>query len=93
MHCISPGGHDAGIDVNEAVLAAARDRCDEFLHVSFKQGDITDLPVADASNDLVIAKQVLSEISDITSALNELYRVLKRNGRDAVNGRRQANTR
>lgn len=81
---ITAEGHVTGIDVNDAVLAAARDRCEEFPQVSFKQGDITDLPVADASYDLAIAKQVFSEISDINSALNELYRVLKPTGRVAV---------
>lgn len=77
-------GQITGIDLNEEVLAAAKDRCSEFSHVSFKQGDITDLPVADESYDLAIAKQVLSEITDIDAALNELYRVIKRNGRVAV---------
>ena len=81
---ITEEGDITGIDLNEEVLAAARDRCGDFPKVSFKQGDITDLPVADESFDLALAKQVLSEITDVESALNELHRVIKRNGRVAV---------
>ncbi|WP_157972600.1 methyltransferase domain-containing protein [Saliphagus sp. LR7] len=81
---ITEEGHITGIDLNEEVLTTARDRCSDFPQVSFKQGDITDLPVADESYDLAIAKQVFSQITDVESALDELHRVLKRNGRVAV---------
>lgn len=81
---ITEEGSITGIDLNEEVLAAARDRCSDLPQVSFRQGDITDLPVADESYDLAVAKQVLSEISDVKSALNELHRVVKRNGQVAV---------
>lgn len=84
---ITEEGRITGIDLNEEVLAAARDRCSDFPHISFKQGDITDLPVADESYDLAIAKQVFSQISDVESALDELHRVLKSTGRVAVTGR------
>lgn len=77
-------GRVTGIDVNEEVLAAARDRCGDSPRVSFKRGDITDLPVADDSYDLAIAKQVLSAVPDTESALEELFRVVKPGGRVAV---------
>jgi ubiquinone/menaquinone biosynthesis C-methylase UbiE len=81
---VTEDGNITGIDPNEEVLAAARDRCEDFSQVSFTRGDITDLPVADESYDLAIAKQVFSEISDVESALNELHRVIERGGRVAV---------
>lgn len=81
---VTAEGSITGIDLNEEVLAAARDRCGDLSQVSFEQGDITDLPVADESYDLAIAKQVLSEVSDVESALDELRRVLERDGRVAV---------
>lgn len=77
-------GSVTGIDVNEKVLAAARDRCGDLPQVSFEQGDITDLPVADDSYDLAVAKQVLSEVSDIEAALHELFRVVEPGRRVAV---------
>lgn len=81
---ITEKGNITGIDPNEEVLSAARDRCDELPQVSFHQGDITDLPVSDESYDLAIAKQVLSQVSDVNRALNELHRVIKPNGRVAI---------
>lgn len=83
---IGDEGSVTGIDVNEKVLAAANDRCDDLPQVSFKQGDITDLPVTDESYDVVIAKQVLSEVSDPKAALDELFRVVNPGGRVAVTG-------
>lgn len=79
-------GSVTGIDINEKVLAAARDRCTSFPQVSFVQGDITNLPIADESYDLVTAKQVLSEVSEPKSALDELFRVVTPDGRVAVTG-------
>lgn len=77
-------GQITGIDLNESVLDAAKDRCGHLPQVSFQQGDATDLPVADDSYDLAIAKQVLMAVSDVEAALDELYRVLKPGGRVAV---------
>lgn len=77
-------GSVTGIDVNEEVLAAARDRCGKLTQVSFQHGDVTDLPVVDESYDLAIAKQVLQFVDDIDSALDELFRVLKPGGRIAI---------
>ncbi len=81
---IGEDGRITGIDVNEEILAAARERCADSPQVSFDYGDITDLPVEDGSYDLVVAKQVLSEVSDIGAALRELHRVTAPGGRVAV---------
>lgn len=81
---VGEDGHITGLDVNGAVLAAARDRCAGVPHVSFVQGDITALPVAAERYDLVVAKQVLSAVSDVKTALAELSRVVKSDGRVAV---------
>lgn len=83
---IGEEGSVTGIDVDEQVLAAAKDRCGDLPQVSFKQGDITDLPIEDESYDLAVAKQVLYAISDLDTALNELFRVVKPGGRVAVTG-------
>lgn len=77
-------GEITGIDINEEVLTAARDRCGDLPQMSFEQGDILDLPVADESYDLAIAKQVLYAVSDIEAALAELFRVIAPGGRVAV---------
>lgn len=79
-------GRVTGIDVNQDVLAAARDRCRDLPQVSFHLGDVTDLPVADESLNLAVAKQVLVGVSDVESALAELFRVLEPGGRVAITG-------
>lgn len=83
---IGDGGKVTGVDVNDRVLAAADERCGDLQNVSHLHGDATELPVADGSYDLAIAKQVLTAVSDAESALDELYRVLESGGRLAVTG-------
>lgn len=83
-HRVGEGGTVTGIDVNEAVLAAAEDRCGDLPQVSFEQGSGTDLPAPAGSYELAIAKQVLSAISDVESVLEELFRVVTSGGRAAV---------
>lgn len=81
---VGEGGQITGIDVNERVLAAAEERCGDLPNVSHLHGDATDLPVADGSYDLAIAKQVLTAVDDVETALSELRRVLQPGGRLAV---------
>ena len=81
---VGESGHVHGIDIDEETLALAADRCAEMPQVTFEQGDATDLPVADASFDVAVAKQVYQFIDDIEAAVNELHRVLRPCGRAAV---------
>lgn len=77
-------GHVHGIDIDEETLAIAEDRCGDLPQVTLKQGDATALPVADASYDAAVAKQVYQFIDDIDAAMSELHRVLRPGGRAAV---------
>lgn len=81
---VGEGGRVHGIDTNGAVLAAARERCQDRPQCSWTRGDATRLPVADASFDVVVAKQVLQFVPDVEAALGELWRVLEPGGRAAV---------
>lgn len=81
---VGKAGSVTGADVNEDVLAEARDRCGSLPQVSFQQGDVTDLPVADNGYDVAIAKQMLQFVDDVDAALDELFRVLKPGGTVAV---------
>lgn len=81
---LGESGQTTGVDVNEHVLAAAEERCADLPDVSHLHGDATDLPVADGSYDLAIAKQVLMAVPDVEAALDELHRVLRPGGRLAV---------
>lgn len=73
-----------GVDVNEGVLAAARERCDDLPQVTFELGDATAIPIAEGSFDVAVAKQVYQFVPDVESAVDELHRVLAPGGRAAV---------
>lgn len=77
-------GHVHGIDIDEETLASAEDRCGDLPQVTLERGDATDLPVADESYDVAVAKQVYQFVDDIDAAVSELHRVLCPGGRAAV---------
>lgn len=77
-------GRIHGIDINEATLDSAEERCADLPQVSFEYGDATDIPVPDERYDVAVAKQVYQFIPDVDTALDELRRVLKPGGRAAV---------
>lgn len=81
---VGPAGRITAIDVNSPVVEAAQERSGGLPQVSFAQGDIRTLPVADGAFEVAVAKQVLSEIEEVEAALGELYRVLAPGGRLAV---------
>jgi arsenite methyltransferase len=70
-----------GVDVSEAV-DVARHRCAERgLAGGFLQADITDLPLHDASVDLIFSEGVLHHTNSTEGALKSLSRLLKVGGR------------
>lgn len=77
-------GAVCGVDISEAMLAAARSHCARQLWVEFRHADATQLPFADDSFDAVISTQVLEYVPDVTAAIAEIHRVLRPGGRIAV---------
>lgn len=64
---------------------ARRDEVDEISsRLSFSRGSATDLPVADASVDLVWCRDVLVHVADLDRAYAEFARVLRPGGRAIV---------
>ncbi|NTF17328.1 methyltransferase domain-containing protein [Agrobacterium rubi] len=66
-----------GIDPSTGMLSEASVRCDE-AHLSV--GGLDDLPYSDGAFDLVVCARVLSHVADLTTALNELVRVVAPGG-------------
>jgi SAM-dependent methyltransferase len=77
---VGPGGSVVGVDASPPMLALAAKRTEGHDNVSFHQGDVTALPVADADFDRALSVQVLEYVTDIPAALAELHRVLKPGG-------------
>jgi arsenite methyltransferase len=78
---VGPEGTVVGVDTSSPMLALAAKRCEGHSNVSFSEGDVTALPVADADFDRALSVQVLEYVDDIPAALAELFRVLRPGGR------------
>ena len=77
-------GRVCGVDLSDAMLAIARERCADQAQVEFERADASQLPYPDESFDAVVSTQVFEYIADIPKALAELRRVLRPGGRVAI---------
>ncbi len=88
MDCLLAGrrvgthGRVVGVDMTDAMLDVARTSARQAVmpHVEFAFGEITDLPIDDASVDLAISNGVINLAVDKPAVFRELYRVLKPGG-------------
>jgi arsenite methyltransferase len=78
---VAPEGSVVGVDASAPMLALAAKRCEGHDNVSFREGDVTALPLADADFDRALSVQVLEYVADVPAALGELLRVLRPRGR------------
>jgi SAM-dependent methyltransferase len=82
---VGEAGSVCGVDLNEAMLAVARDAgWGVRPPIDWRQGDAAALPVDDESADVVTCQQALQFLPDREAALRELRRVLVPGGRVAV---------
>ena len=75
-------GHSVhGLDVNEGLLAFARERAAAArLAIDFQHGSAEALPFADASMDVCLVPELLEHVPSWEVCLREFARVLKPNG-------------
>lgn len=69
------------VDGSPAMLEAARERLSDCANVSFSEGELEDLPLADAELDAATLVLALHHASDPERVLAEARRVLKPGGR------------
>ncbi|MGC4190885.1 MAG: arsenite methyltransferase [Thermomicrobiales bacterium] len=83
---VGPEGFVYGLDMTDEMLAIAeRNRQDAGVdYVQFLKGHIEEIPLPDASVDVVISNCVINLSSDKGRVLREAYRVLAPGGRFAV---------
>ena len=78
---VGAGGHAAGVDLSDDMLAAARDHCAGAPNVSIRKAGAEDLPFEDGAFDGAVSVQVFEYMDDMSPALRECRRVLKSGGR------------
>ena len=83
---VAPGGRAIGLDMTDEMLALARANAAEagVTNAEFLQGYLEDIPLPDASVDVVISNCVINLAADKTVVLAEAARVLRPGGRFAV---------
>lgn len=87
---VGDAGKAIGVDMTPEMLALARKNAVKFFtttglaNVEFREGQIENLPVEDASVDVVISNCVINLSPDKPQVFREVHRVLKPGGRMVV---------
>lgn len=83
---VGPTGKAYGLDMTDEMLALANEnkRRAGAENVEFLKGEIEQIPLPDASVDVVISNCVINLSCDKSKVLSEAFRVLKPGGRFAV---------
>ena len=83
---VSPGGQAYGVDMTDEMLALANSHREKagVMNATFLKGTIENVPLPDASVDVVISNCVINLAEDKAAVIKEAFRVLRPGGRFAV---------
>src|SRR6266550_5490450 len=79
---VAPGGHAYGVDMTDEMLALANENKTRsgVENAIFLKGTIEEIPLPDASVDVVISNCVINLAEDKGAVIKEAFRVLKPGG-------------
>ncbi len=79
---VGENGKVTGLDFTEEMIRKAEQNLAKtgFKNIDFVKGDIEEMPLPDASYDVVISNCVLNLVPDKQKAFSEIFRVLKPGG-------------
>jgi ubiquinone/menaquinone biosynthesis C-methylase UbiE len=80
---VGPTGKAYGLDMTDEMLALARANAEKVAadNVEFLQGFIEQIPLPDASVDVIISNCVINLSTDKPKVVDEMFRVLRPGGR------------
>jgi ubiquinone/menaquinone biosynthesis C-methylase UbiE len=83
---VGPTGKAYGLDMTDEMLALARENAAkaEATNVEFLKGYIEDVPLPDASVDVIISNCVINLSTDKPKVIDEMFRVLRPGGRVGI---------
>lgn len=83
---VAPGGHAYGVDMTDEMLELANGNAKKsgVTNATFLKGTIENVPLADASIDVVISNCVINLAEDKGAVIKEAFRVLRPGGLFAV---------
>lgn len=83
---VAPGGHAYGVDMTEEMLQLANGNREKagVINATFLKGTIENVPLPDASVDVVISNCVINLAEDKGAVIKEAFRVLRPGGLFAV---------
>ena len=81
-----PAGKVIGVDFTPAMIEKARRNAEKlgYNNVEFRQGDIENLPLGDASVDVVVSNCVLNLVPDKAKVFGEMARVMRPGGHFSI---------
>jgi SAM-dependent methyltransferase len=81
---VGPRGRVVALDLSQLIITEARKRHEGDLPVTYEVADVTAIPHADGSFDVVRCERVLQHLTDPDLALREMVRVARPGGRVCV---------